>query len=253
MHRRKRVLITGAAGLVGGVLREALADNYTLSTLDIKHLAGDHLDADMTDFEKIFPMFEGKDIVIDLAAHAPSDTPWPQIHENNLPATYNVYEASLKAGVQRVIFASSNHVTGLYEEDKPYVDIVNGKYDGLDPKKIPLINTQMPIRPDGAYGIAKAFGEATGRFVSDRHGVSSICLRIGSLTRSGGPDGVRNFATLLTHRDLAQLVEKSIETKSEPQFNVFYGVSDNTWRFWDIGNAVDHIGYNPQDDAEKWR
>jgi len=253
MDTRKRVLITGAAGLVGGVLREGLADSYTLSTLDIKHLAGDHLEADMTDFEKIMPVFEGKDIVIDLAAHASSTISWPQIHENNLPATYNVYEASRRAGVRRVIFASSNHVTGLYEGDKPYVDIVNGKYDGLDAKKISLINTQMPIRPDGAYGIAKAFGEATGRFFSDMHGISSICLRIGSLTKSGKPEGVRNFATLLTHRDLVQLVEKSIETEVEPQFDVFYGVSDNTWRFWDIENAVDHIGYNPQDDAEKWR
>ena len=111
----------------------------------------------------------------------------------------------------------------------------------------------MPIRPDGPYGIGKAFGEAAGRYYSDVHGLSVICLRIGTLNRESRPTSVRHFATLLTHRDLVQLVRRCIDAPDDLRFAIFYGVSDNKWRFWDISNARDLIGYAPQDDAERWR
>lgn len=254
MPGMKRVLITGAAGLIGGVLRSALAEKYALSGVDIKPVQGfDSLVADTTDLQAIQPAFQGKDVVIDLASNPDQNSPWEVVYRNNIACTYNALEAARRAGVQRVIFASSNHVTGMYENDHPYSAIVAGNYQGLDPRKIPLITTRMPIRPDGPYGIGKAFGEAAGRFYSDQHGLSVICLRIGTLNRQSRPLVQRHFATLLTHRDLAHLVERCIEAPGDLRFAIFYGVSNNKWRFWDIGDAREAIGYQPQDSAEQWR
>ena len=69
----------------------------------------------------------------------------------------------------------------MYELDLPYSDIVSGQYEGYDGIQIPRINTAMPIRPDGPYGIAKAFGEASGRYYSDKYGLSFLALRIGTV------------------------------------------------------------------------
>ena len=254
MAEKKRVLITGASGLIGGVLRRDLKDTYRLSGVDIRAVSGfDSMVADMADLDAVQPAFQGKDVVIDLAARPDDSNPWELIYENNIPATYNTLEAARRAGVKRVVFASSNHATGMYENDYQYSAIVAGRYEGLDPSAIPFITTDMPIRPDGPYGIGKAFGEAAARHYSDRYGLSVICLRIGTLNRENRPLIVRNFATLLTQRDMVHLVERCIEAPADLGFAIFYGVSDNKWRFWDIGDSRAAIGYQPQDNAEAWR
>ena len=246
----KKVLITGASGLVGTVLRNGLAGDYELTGVDVRPVSGlPSLVADMTDLEAIEPAFQGVDAVIDLAAVAPMETPWGVVHANNLASTYNALEASRRTGVKRVIFASSNHATGMYENDRPYSAIVAGRYEGLDPGAIPYITTRMPIRPDGPYGIGKAFGEASGRYYSDEHGLSVICIRIGTLNKESRPNDVRQRATLLSHRDAVQLVSRCIEAPDDLRFAIFYGVSANKWRFWDIADSQEAVGYEPQDDA----
>ena len=185
MAAKKKVLITGAAGLVGGVLREGLRDGYDLSGVDMRPVEGfDSLAADTTDLEAIQPAFEGVDVVVDLASVPDQEGVWDVVYKNNLPSTFNALEASRRAGVKRVVFASSNHATGNYEGDHPYAAIVAGEYAGLDPAHIPYVTASMPLRPDGPYGIGKAFGEAAGRYFSDRFGLSVLCLRIGTLNRS---------------------------------------------------------------------
>jgi nucleoside-diphosphate-sugar epimerase len=153
--------------------------------------------------------------------------------------------------VKRVVFASSNHVTGLYEQEDPYARIVAGQYDGLDPGSIPRITSGHPIRPDGPYGVGKAFGEAAGRFYADVHRLSVVCLRIGTVNSQNRPRNARERATLLTHRDLLHLVEACIGASDELRFAIFYGVSANTWRFWEIEDAAAAVGYRPQDDANQ--
>ena len=165
----------------------------------------------------------------------------------------SAFEAARRHGVSRVIYASSNHVTGLYEQDEPYARIVRGEYGPLDPAAVPRITTMHASRPDGPYALGKIFGEATGRYYADEHGLSVICLRIGTCNRSGHPERPRHFATLLTHGDLIRLVVSAIEAPSDVRFGVFYGVSANTWRIWDISDARDELGYEPKDDAETWR
>ena len=254
MANKKRVLITGASGLIGGVLRASLHGSCDLSGIDIRPSEGfGLLVADMTDPIAIQPAFEGIDVVIDLANKANLESPWDDIYKNNIPSTYNALEGARRAGVQRVIFASSNHVTGLYENDYPYSAIVGGHYDHLDPASIPRIASGAPIRPDSPYGIGKALGEAAGRYFSDTYGLSVICLRIGTVNKENRPLNPRHFATLLTHRDLTQLIKRCIAAPQELRFAIFFGVSNNRWRFWDISNSGEAIGYAPQDNAESWR
>lgn len=153
--------------------------------------------------------------------------------------------------VKKVVFASSNHVTGLYENDEPYRSICAGHYDGLDPGKIPRITHTWPIRPDSLYGVSKAFGEALGRHYAEAFGIETLCLRIGSFIEA---DRLikRSFATMLAHSDCASLVNACLRAKGV-LFDIFYGVSANTWRFWDISHARDVLGWIPQVNAEHFR
>ena len=134
----------------------------------------------------------------------------------------------------------------------PYCHVVKGEYDLVDAGAIPMVTHESPIRPDSHYGVSKAYGEALGRFHHEEYGLSVSCLRIGSLRPNDNPFGdVRFYATWQSHRDLAQQVRKSLER--DVGFGIFYGVSDNKWRFWDIDHAMDVIGYSPLDNAEEHR
>ncbi|MDC0034824.1 NAD(P)-dependent oxidoreductase [Chloroflexi bacterium] len=251
---KKKILITGVSGLVGTVLAASLKETYEVSGVDLKESTEvPILKADCSSIEEMLPAFSGVDTVIDLASNPSQYSEWDIIHDVNLRCTSNALEAARISGVKRVIFASSNHATGMYETDSPYSKIVKGEYTGLEPDSIPLISTRMPVRPDGPYGIAKAFGEAAGRFYSDQYGLSSLSIRIGTLNTEGRPINQRQFATLLTHYDLVNLFSKCIEAPHELKFGIYYGVSNNKWRFWDINNSEAEVGYRPNDNAEMWR
>ena len=251
---KKKVLITGVSGLVGTVLAESLKQQYEITGLDLEESSQvPTVKANCSVLQDILPAFYGVDTVIDLASNPSQYSAWNVIHDVNLKCTSNALEASKVAGVKRVIFASSNHATGMYELDSPYSGIVKGDYSGLEADSIPLITTDMPVRPDGPYGIAKAFGEAAGRFYSDQHGISSLSVRIGTLNSEGKPMNQRQFATLLTHTDLSKLFQRCIEAPSNLKYGIYYGVSRNKWRFWDISNSEKDLGYSPSDDAEIWR
>ena len=248
-----RVLITGAAGLIGGVLREGLT-GHELRGIDARPVEGfDSSIGDVSDFSSIRPAFEGADAVIHLAADPSSSAPWDRVIGNNIIGTYNVFEAAKQAGVGRIVFASSNHVTGMYERDHPYSAIVAGRYEGLEPGAFQRVDHRMPIRPDGYYGVAKQYGESLGRYYFEEYGIEFACLRIGSFVRGNSPLGsIRAFATWCSYGDLSQLVQKSLDAESLG-FEIFYGVSGNTWRFWDIDHARQRVGYEPKDNAETYR
>jgi nucleoside-diphosphate-sugar epimerase len=254
MNDIRRVLVTGAGGLIGGIVRRSLAGAYTLSGVDRAPLEDFYsLVADISDLPAIQPAFEGVDAVVHLAADAGNEAPWDSVLPNNIVGTYNVFEAVRAAGVKRVVFASSNHATGMYECDHPYSAVVAGRYEGLSPGAYPMVDHRMPIRPDGYYGVAKQYGESLARYYHEEHGISFACLRIGTVNRDNNPlASVRQFATLCTHRDIAQLVRLCLEA-DDLRFEIFYGVSDNTWRFWDIDHARERVGYAPEDDTESWR
>ena len=248
------VAITGAAGLLGTVLTRGLEGRYRVVGLDRARRRPPNVRRiDMAKPRSLDTLFEGADAVVDLAGLPDARTPWKDVWSNNLPATTNALEAARRAGARRFVFASSNHVTGMYERDPPYSAVVAGEYGGLDPASIPLIRPDWPIRPDGAYALGKVLGEAAARWHADEFGLSAICLRIGTVNAEDRPRRPRHFATLLTHADLLRLVECALEAPADLRFGVYYGVSRNTWRIWDVSNAAAEIGYEPQDDAERFR
>ena len=251
-----RVLITGSSGLIGSILVRLLSDTYEFSGLDLRRPDEENTIPTMVtsgaDLDAMIPAFRRVDAVIHLAASAVTDSSWSDVFENNISMTHNVYEAARKEGVKRVVFASSNHVVGNFEMDEPYARIISGDYERLTPDGFERIDHIVPVRPDSDYGVSKAFGEAAGRYYHEHFGLEVACLRIGTVNRTNSPTGSnRIFATWLSHRDLAQLVNQCL---TQPLgFEIFYGVSDNTWRFWDTDYAKKTIGYAPLDNAEDYR
>lgn len=248
-----RVLVTGASGLIGSVLWERLADEHTLSGIDLRSDRARGIDrADVRRPRSIRRAFRGVEAVVDLATGSAVDLPWKEV-EKDIRGRVNVLEAARAHGVARYVFASSNHVTGLYERDEPYASIVAGAYEGLDPATIPLIRPDSPIRADSPYGVGKAFAEIASRHYAERYGISCLCLRIGTVRRDDRPSRAREYATLLSHADLARLVDCALRAPLAIGHGIYYGVSANTWRFWDIANSREELGFEPHDDAERLR
>lgn len=234
----KKVLITGVSGSIGISLRDLLKDRYALrlqerpggTSLGPARPGEEIVQANVTDIEAMRAAVRSTDAVIHLAASSAVQTPWADALNNNIIGVYTLLEAMRQEGVQRLVFASTNHVTGYYElKGRPCYP-------------------EMPVRPDGYYGASKAFGEALCRFYVDEHGLAVICLRIGSWQPE--PKNVRMLSTWLSPRDMAQLVWRSIETPLT--WGIFYAISGNTRRYWDIGPTQDLLGYRPEDDAERY-
>lgn len=182
------------------------------------------------------------DYILHLAADSNVSAPWESVLRNNIIATRNVFEFSRESKVGKVIFASSNHVTGLCEGSPPSLHL-RDRIEGF-------ISPTMPVRPDSYYGVSKVFGEAIGRYFSDVYDISIICLRIGTVLTNDDPRINPRFrATWLSHNDLVQLIELSLQSKVK--FGIYYGVSNNSRNFWDVSNAKEELGYEPKDNAEE--
>jgi nucleoside-diphosphate-sugar epimerase len=261
---RSKVLVTGAAGAVGTVLLPALGAPYDVIALDRRrtHQAPAAVPAQpqtrfrrasITRLRPLVRAFADVDVVIHLAADSRLQAPWRSASRTNIHGTYTVLEAARISGVRRVIFASSNAVTAGYEKDEPWLSVIAGRYGGLDPIDLPRISTASPLRPTGPYAVSKVFGEAACRYYSDSFGLSTICVRIGSVNSDDRPHQLRDFATWLSNGDLARLMVAAIEAPADVGFCVFYGVSANTWRMFDISEAEAAIGFRPLDNAEAFR
>ncbi|MEE3232799.1 MAG: SDR family oxidoreductase [Candidatus Latescibacterota bacterium] len=232
------VLITGAAGRIGRILRQGLKDNYLLRLADCiqiedPEVADVHV-ADVTNIEEMERICRGIDSIVHLAGEPSTGSSWPVVLQANIQGTYGIFEAARIAGVKRVIFASSNHTTGYYEKESIYT------------------KPDMLVRPDSLYGVSKAFGEDLARFYVDEYGLSAFCLRIGSFQPNcsvRNRSSERILSTWLSHRDMVQLVQCCIDADSI-DFGIYYGISNNTRAYWDTQNARDELGYSPEDDAE---
>ena len=254
MPKKMKILVTGSSGLIGGIVIRALGEKYDFYGLDRVRLKGGPdiptSIADIYQYDQIKSAFSGMDAVLHLAADASQVASWESVSHNNLVPTYNVFEASREAGVRRVIFASSNHAVGMLELEGAARQIRAGKYETLDHRRIPQIDDMVRIRPDGFYGISKAFGEAMGSYYADNFGLQVACLRIGTVTKENDPTtNIRMRATWMSHRDMAHMIDRCLAVGSL-HFEIFYGVSGNKWRFWDTSHAMRFLGYSPRDNAE---
>jgi uronate dehydrogenase len=251
------VVITGSGGRIGVLLRGALAPSYQLRGIDRVPTPGlaDAVVASLTDLDAILPAFKGADAVVHLAAD-PRHTPeiwWDTLIPDNVVATANVFEAARRGGVRRVVFFSSMHVCGMYENDPPWSGIASGNYTGLDPATVPLVTAAMPTRPDGPYAVSKIFGESLGQYYAEAHGMEVVVVRLGTVGRDDRPGrDARSFVSWLSHRDLAQLTQRALAA-SAITYEIVFGASDNTWKIYDTPHARTVLGYAPQDDAERFR
>jgi nucleoside-diphosphate-sugar epimerase len=240
-----RLLITGINGLIGTVLRNALQQTHTLYGLDRQgEFSEKVLSADISDYgqtAQVLRQFRPLDAIIHLAGDPRVDASWESVLNANIIGTRNIFEAAREFQVPKVVYASSNHVTGAYHGFEPNLY----KYTQPGP---PMISPEDPIRPDSDYGLSKAFGEAVARYYFDRWAIQAICLRIGAVLKDDDPTKEsQNRRIWLSYRDLVQLVEKSLA--SDVTFGIYYGISNNKDAFWDISNARADLGYEPVDDG----
>jgi len=230
-----RLLLTGAAGGLGRELRPRLkAFCKVLRLSDIADLGvpavGEELmPAALENADSMLALLAGVDAVVHLGGIS-VEGPFGPILQANIVGAYNLYEAARKQGVHRIVFASSNHVTGFYRQDE-------------------VIDATMPMRPDGYYGLSKAFGENLAQFYFDRFGLETVSLRIGSSFPE--PLDRRMLATWMSYDDLERLVVASLNAPVVGH-SVIYGVSDNATTWWD-NTPARHIGYRPQDSSEPFR
>ena len=219
------VLLTGAAGRIGTMLRERLpALGWDLRLLDRTPLDGG-LVGDVTDPASLDAAFDGVDAVVHLAGQ-PTEAPWPVVRDANIDGLFNVFESARRHDVQRIVFASSNHAVGFTAQTSE-------------------LAADTAPRPDTLYGVSKVFGEALGRYYVDRYSMQVSCLRIG--TCDWTPGDQRALATWLSPDDCARLVDAALRT--DVAYSVVWGVSANTRRWWSL-EAGRAIGYEPLDDAE---
>lgn len=250
---RKRILVTGMSGLIGGAVRSWLEGRYQLTALNRSLVPGvPTIQADIADFDAIRPAFENQHTVVHLAASARGNDPWERLRDPNLVGVYNVFEAARQAGVRRVVYASSGSTVSGWEKAQPYRALVAGDYDSVA-RPWPMITHETPVRPTGVYGATKVWGEALARHFTDSSPLSILCLRIGLVNAEDRPTDSRQFSIWCSQRDISQMVERCIEAQAELKYDIFYAVSENRWGYRDISHAREMVGYEPQDKAEAFR
>lgn len=231
-----RVALSGAGGQIGAVLRpRLLAAGHVLRSgggpvaLTPLSEAETVTSGDLREAEAVDRLLDGTDVLVHMAGTS-VEKPLPEVIENNLVALRAVYEGARRHGLRRVVFASSNHAFGMHAvDDRLAID--------------------APFRPDGFYGLSKAWGELMGRMYWDRHGIEGVALRIGSALPR--PTEFRHLSTWLGHDDLAQLVLRSIAAPI-PGYVAVWGASNNPRSYWDNAAAAAAIGYRPTQSAEDW-
>ncbi|MDW3222643.1 MAG: NAD(P)-dependent oxidoreductase [Paracoccaceae bacterium] len=229
-----KLVLTGAAGRLGSYLREPLAAMCdTLVSTDIAEDIGtlypgeSYVRADLADMAQIAPVLEGADMVIHFGAIV-DEKPFEELLGPNFVGSYNIWEAGYKAGVKRIVYASSIHAVGMYEKSE-------------------FIGTSVEHRPDTFYGLAKCFTEDLGRMYWEKRALESVHLRILSCAQVNNS---RALGSWLSYDDLIQLVTRAIDTPSVG-FTIAYGVSANDRAPVDNTSAA-FLGYRPKDNAEQF-
>jgi uronate dehydrogenase len=231
----KKIALSGAGGQLGSVVRTALiARGIPLrSAAGSKPLAPlvegeDVMHGDLRDPAVVDRLLAEVDVLIHFAGTS-VERPLPEIIENNLRALVEVYEGARRQGVRRVVFASSNHAIGMYPVTEH-------------------LSLDCALRPDGFYGLSKVWGEALARMYWDKHGIESVCVRIGSCVER--PTEPRHLSTWFGHGDLMHFLDRCIEAE-DVGFMTVWGVSANTRSWWDNSGA-ERLGYRPTQNAEAY-
>ncbi len=284
-----RVLITGANGTVGSAIADRLGDReeYEFTYTDVEpHPDRETVVADVTEYEEIRDAIAGHDAVIHLAAAVDLSADWDEILRVNVQGTYNVIEACAEAHVERVLFASSIHTVGMYEielapelydpeRSRPVVHHTDpvrpdsfygvSKVFGEAMGRLYVESETNPMSEVmGAFETTTR--EYPERFYSLRitsvrdadhdhpYGLAEEGVEAGEWER--GSEAYEFMAdrlkcTWLSHRDLAQLVDRCLQDESV-EFDIFWACSANEGRWVDLEHGRATIGFRPRDDGSEW-
>ena len=262
---KKKVLVTGVFGLIAGSVYQKLAEGpYEVRGLARRTKPSArapqdrqieipperlHL-ANLADIKAVERAMEGVHTVVQMAADPRPDAPWESLLGSNIVGVRNVFEAAVRQGVKRVVYASSIMVSWGYQQEEPYKRIGEGRFDDIEPERLHAVTHEWPHRPTGLYPATKIWGEALARYYADVHGLSVPCLRIGWVNAEDHPQKPESGAVWCSQRDVVQLVQRAVEAPDDLRFDIFYGVSNNRWRWVDIEHARNVLGYIPEDSAE---
>ncbi|MDO8498256.1 MAG: SDR family oxidoreductase [bacterium] len=253
-ERFNNIGITGAAGHIGSVLRKGLPHSYTITAFTLEPASFPSKVVDFSQPEQVQGCFQGLEAVIHLAANPLASTPWKNVLKNNIDATYQVFEECLRAGVKRLVFASTNHVqNGETMLTHP---------DTLDPNKKIRMKLSDPPNPDSLYAVSKLTAEHLGKLYSHpKLGLEFVGLRIGATFTQDNPaifigtdmeDYMR--AMFLSQRDCVQAFRRALEVDLEGKghFLLAYAISRNDRRVFDLEETEVNLGFHPVDNAENY-
>jgi len=228
----KPVLLTGASGTIGRLLTERLtALGWTLRLTDLVPFpsplpAGATFQKiDLEDRTAVRDIAEGCGLILHFGGVS-TEQSFEAILGPNLRGGFHIYEAAREEKA-RVVFGSSNHAVGLYERST-------------------LLDDDCLLRPDGFYGLSKAYVELLGRLYWEKHAVESVLIRIGSVLPEV-PDE-RILSTWISQGDFVRLIECCAAAPSVGCM-VMWGASNNSRSFW-RRDARDRLGWAPLDSAD---
>ena len=227
----RRVLLTGAGGLIGRAIGPLLPAGWDLVRTDLRTSDGIRT-LDVTDLDACRAAFSGADAVVHLAAVPDPDASWEQLHPANVVGAHQVAVAAGECGVRRLVLASS-------------LQAVSATPAGTQ------IRSTDPPRPANLYGATKAWAEALGSWVAATTATSVVALRIGYFAvQRPDADTVSpaERAAWLSPRDAAELVRAAVEAQ-DVEFVVAVGTSANRYRRADLEDTIRRLGYQPRDDA----
>lgn len=246
------ILVTGMSGLIGTALRGVLEGRGELRALNRSDVPGiSTTRADLSDYDAIRPAFDGREVVVHLAAKAGESFTWDELLQTNVVGTRNVFEAAKDAGCKRVVFASSGATVSGWEQNEPYRSLVQGTHDGAG--DWPMITVDAPTRPSGVYGSTKVWGEAYARHVTDTSPISIINVRIGYVNKEDRPSSPRHFAVWCSQRDVVDMLVRCIDAPGDMKHETVFVNSDNRFGYRDLEHSKALLGFEPQDAAEDHR
>lgn len=249
-----RIAVTGAGGRVGEHVLPALdADNEVMPVNRSEVTDWETIIADITNYEALLDAFEEFDVVVHLAAQSASESDWEEVSEPNIDGTWNVYQAAVENDVERVVFASSNHVTHMYNMKDPAEP-----RSQKSAEESRAITTEDDPRPSGPYGITKVAGEAIGTYYADRFDIEVVNVRIGWVLsqddlREKKDTDLAGYARAmwLSPRDCQDGIRKSVEQSLPENPLTVNLLSENQERNMSLTKTMRALNYRPQDDSNE--
>jgi len=264
-----KIFISGACGNCGTALVDLPYKTIFFDSRDrVESLNGKNfVKGNLSDKNLLRKKMNGCKALIHLAASSDPQSPWDDVLSNNIEGTYNIFYTALEVGISKIIFASSNHVVGMYEiENAPQIYEIGHSI---------MLDKNVAPRPDSYYGVSKLFGEQLGRYLAENNDLIFLSLRIGSVrseqedhpyayAEAGVKDGLweadspqyrlqkkRLKAIWQSRRDFANMIQLCLQFTGS-KHDIFYSVSNNERRWMDIDHARNALGYVPMDNSEDW-